>query len=295
MITHNGATYKVVVVTPAGREEYLSFFKKYIYAEMDRGLVDGWQLWQNTIKQSDIAYLASMEAENPKVNRFFISNIVPNGPEFNSADTMRSCEFFKNCHDDDTIYIRFDDDIVWYEPGAIEKMCLARIEHPDELFIYPNIINSTTVTAWHQKKGVLGLEVGKVRQQEEKPEDPHWAYLDEFNYSDSKLIDLIHDTFKKNYEAGTLGEYYLPSKTLSNYEHFSICSVAWWGKDKLDPTGHAEEPWVSWEEPERRKRPNYFVGDALMVHYAYHTQRPYLKKCGPEKLEFYKQLSESHA
>lgn len=291
MIKHKDKEYKVLIVTPAGRAKYLSFFKKYIYAEMDKGLVDGWDLWQNTVDKSDIEYLASMEAENPKVKRFYISNIVPNGPEFNSADTMRTCEFFKFAQDDDTIYLRFDDDIVWYEPGFIEKVCIARIENPDALFIYPNIINSTICTSWHQASGVLGTQAGLVRQQKDNPGDPHYAYLDEFNYSDSKLIDLIHDTFKFNYEQGTLNRYYLPSKILADYQHFSICSMAWWGKDKLDATGHAEEPWASWEEPERLGRPNYFVGDALCVHYAYHTQRPYLESCEPQKLEFYKDLA----
>lgn len=292
MINHNGQQYKIVVVTPAGRGRYLSIFKKYIYAEMEKGLVDGWQLWQNTIKADDVEYLASMEAENPKVKRFFIDNIVPTYGEY-VCDPMRTCEFFKHAHDDDTIYIRFDDDIVWYEPGTIEKIAIARIEHPEAYLIYPNVINSTIVTSWHQASGVLGKEAGEVKQQGDNP-DPNYAYLDEFNYTDSKLIDLIHDTFKKHYEEGTLSEYYLPSRMFENYQHFSICSIAWWGRDKIVP-GPAEEPQIAWELPEQAGRHVYFLGDALMVHYAYHTQRPYLETCTPEKLEFYKQISEQHA
>ena len=292
MIRHNGQEYRIEVVTPAGRRKYLDIFKRYIYAEMEAGVVDGWQLWQNTVDQADIAYLASMEAENPKVKRFFIDNIVPNAPEYSSADAGRSGEFLKNTWRDDTIYIRFDDDVVWYQPGAIEKIAIARIEHPEAFVVYPNIINSTICTSWHQWSGALGTQAGLVKQQRDNPGDPNHAYLDEFNYTDSKLVDLIHDTFRHRYEGGTLAEYYLPSRVLENYQHFSICSVAWWGKDHLDATGHAEEPWISWEEPERLKRPNYFAGDALVVHYSYHTQRHYLESCVPEKLEFYKKISE---
>lgn len=277
MIKHNNQEYKVVIVTPAGREKYLSFFKKRIYAEMDKGLVDGWQLWQNTINEKDIAYLASMEAENPKNKRYFIENIIPT---YGDCDPLRSCEFFKNCHDDDTIYIRFDDDIVWYEEGAIEKMCIARIEHPDAFLIYPNVINSTIISAWHQQSGALGKEVGECNGE----------YLHEFAYADSKLIDLIHNTFKKRYEEGTLSAYYLPSRTFDNYQHFSICSITFWGKDKFVP-GTLEEQWLSWERPEELKRPVFFLGDALVMHYSYHTQRDYLESCTPEKLEFYKDLT----
>lgn len=289
MIKHNGQEYKVVIVTPAGREKYLSFFKKYIYAEMEKGLVDGWQLWQNTTLQSDIDYLASMAAENGKVKVFTIPNLEN---KYNNCDTWRTCEFFKNTQENDTIYIRFDDDIVWYEPGAIEKMVIARIEHPDALVIYPNVINSTTVTSWHQASGALGKEAGEVKQ--EKEGDPDYAYLDAFNYTDSKLIDLMHATFRAKYEAGKVSDYYLPSRTLERYNRFSICSLAFWGKDHLD-VGPSEEAWLAWEEPERLKRPNYFLGDALMVHYAYHTQRDHLEANNPQSLEFYKNLSNNHA
>lgn len=277
MIKHLDKEFKVVIVTPAGREKYLDIFKRRIYKEMDAGLVDGWQLWQNTVKQSDIDYMASMEKENPKVKVYTIDGIED---KYNFCDTLRTCEFFKYAHDDDTIYIRFDDDVVWYEEGAIEKMAKARIEHPDAFIIYPNVINSTIVSRWHQDIGALGKEAGECQG----------IRLDEFAYTDSKFIDLIHDTFKKHYEAGTLSAYYLPSRVFEKYENFSICSIAFWGKDKLEPSSF-EESWIAWERPEELKRPVYFLGDALMVHYSYHTQRDYLESCVPEKLEFYKDLT----
>jgi hypothetical protein len=284
-----GKEWRVSVVTPAGREKYLSIFKKYIYKEIEKGLVDEWQLWQNTIKESDISYIGSMAAENPKVKVFTISNIEN---RYNFCDTTRTCEFFSNCHDDNTIYIRFDDDIVWYEPGAIERMCFVRIQHSDAYLIYPTVINSTTVTNWHQRSGALSEEAGILHHKEDKPEDPNWIYLEEFNYTDSKLIDLIHDTFKKKYEEKNLSDYYLESRYLLDHQRFSICSICWWGKDHILP-GPSEEPQLSWELPEKENKHVYFLGDALMVHYSYHTQRDYLESCSPEKLEFYKQLSEN--
>lgn len=284
----SGKQYKVVIVTPAGREKYLSFFKKYIYKEMEKGLVDGWQLWQNTIKENDIKYLQSMVAENPKVKIFTIPDLED---KYNGSDTLRTCEFFVNAHDDDTIYIRFDDDIVWYEPNAIEKIVQARIDHPDAFLIYPNVINSTTITNWHQKSGALGKEAGVLRNPEDQPNNKDYIYLDEFNYTDSQLIDLIHDTFKKKYEEGTLNDYYLESRELTDYQRFSICCICFFGKDKVAPSS-LEEAQMAWELPEQFKRPVYLAGDILMVHYAYHTQRDYLESCQPEKLEFYKQLAE---
>lgn len=285
-----GTSYKVVAVIPAGRQKYLAIFKNFLYRKIEEGLIDNIQLWQNTIKPEDIAYLASMEEENPKVKRYFIEDIVPT---YNNCDPMRSCEFFRNCHEDDTIYIRFDDDIVWLEEGALEKILNARIACPNAFVIYPNIINSTTCTSWHQEIGALGTEAGEVHKKKDKPEDPDWVYLDAFNYTDSKLIDLIHDTFKKRYEENTLPAYYLPNRSMDDYQRFSICSICWWGKDKIVP-GSLEESQMSWELPEQTQRPVFFVGDALMVHYSYHTQRDYLESCTPEKLEFYKTLKENN-
>lgn len=286
MITHNGQTYKVVIVTPAGREEYLSFFKKFIYRKMDEGLIDHWQLWQNTVKESDISNLAQMEAENPKVKRYFIGNIIPT---YNNCDPMRSCEFFNTyCQDDDTIYVRFDDDIVWVEEGALEKMLIARIEHPDAFLIYPNVINSTTVSSWHQESGAIDKSAGDLEEKANYPkDDPNHIYLNEFAYTDPGFIDLIHETFQKRYADGTLSAYYLPSKSLDNYQRFSICSICFFGKDHFK-VGTLEECWLAWEEPENTKRPVYFVGDALMVHFSYHTQIDHLRSEKPQYLEFYK-------
>lgn len=293
MITHNGQTYKVVIVTPAGREEYLSFFKKFIYKKMEDGLVDIWQLWQNTVKQSDIDYLASMEAENSKVIRCFL----PGGelvPTYNNCDPMRSFEFFnRDAQSDDSIYIRFDDDIVWVEEGAIEKMCIARIEHPEAYLIYPNVINSTTVSQWHQDIGAIGKEAGDLSVMGSlfpNPEDPNHIYLNDFAYTDPGFIDLIHDTFKSRYAEGTLSAYYLPSRLLDKYERFSICSVCFFGKDHIhvDPL---EEQSLAWEGPEKAGRPVWFCGDALVVHFSYHTQVDHLRADRPDLLEFYKNLA----
>ena len=181
--------YKVAIATPAGREKYLSFFKKFIYRKMEEGLIDNWDLWLNTINPTDIAYIESMAAENPKVRIFRIDE--PITPTWESYNAMQTHKFFKFAHDDDTIYIRLDDDIVWVEEGAIEKILEARIDHPDAFIIYPNVINSTMCTSWHQEVGALSEEFGIVRK--ERPEDLDWAYLDAFNYTDSDLINHIHN------------------------------------------------------------------------------------------------------
>lgn len=288
MIKYKDQEYKVVICTPAGRKKYLDIFKKHIYRKMDEGLVDGWQLWLNTVDVDDIAYLYSLEAENPKVKIYRQGEPIDSLGFYETFNPLKTYLFFQNTQDDDTIYIRFDDDIIWANDDAIEKICKARIDNPRAFVVTPNIINSTTCNSLHQEKGVLSEEAGKVKRYTKS--DPNYAYLDEFNYSDSRLADHIHNTFRKNYKAGTLDAYYLPSKSLDEYERFSICCVCWFGKDKIS-LGYIEEPQIAWELPEALNRPNYFVGDALLVHYAYHTQRPYFEATGNTHLKYYEQIT----
>lgn len=285
MIKYKNQEYKVVVVTPAGREKYMSVFKKYIYRKMAEGLVDNWQLWLNTVEPADIAYLESMEREHPNVKIYRLGE--PITPTWETYNALQTHKFFINTHDDDTIYIRFDDDIVWAADDAIEKICQARIDHPDAYLIYPNIINSTICTSFHQENGALDESAGRVKRYNKA--EPDSAYLDAFNYSDGRFIDHIHTTFKKRYMEGTLSAYHLPSRSFDEYQRFSICSIAWWGKDKVLP-GYIEEPQLAYQIPEALERPVWFCGDALMVHYSYHTQRPYLTATGDTHLEFYKTI-----
>jgi hypothetical protein len=261
---------------------------------MAEGLVDEWQLWLNTKNPSDIAYLESMAAENPKVKIYKIDTPIMtptydyyyDSQDYNPTKTYK---FMKFAREDDAIYIRFDDDIVWAEDCAIQRIVQARIDNPMAFTIYPNIINSTICTLWHQENGSLGEEAGKVKR--ERADDPDQAYNDEFNYSDSGLIDLIHKTFKKRYEEKSLSAYYLPSRYFTDYKHFSICSLCWWGKDKIE-CDHIEEPSMGWKLPMQFGRPVWFCGNALLVHASYHTQRDFLEKeRKPYYLDFYREIS----
>ncbi len=288
MIKYKDQEFKIVVCTPAGREKYLSIFKKFIYRKMDEGLIDGWQLWYNTTDPADTAYLLSMEAENPKVKIYRMGEPINSLGYYETFNPLKTHLFFANCQDEDTIYIRFDDDIIWCAEDAIEKICQARIDNPNAFLIYPNIVNSTICNSWHQEIGVLSEEAGKVKRYTVL--DPNYAYLDEFNYTDGRLFDHIHNTFKKHYEENTLSAYYLPSRKFGNFERFSICCIAWWGKDKIAP-GYIEEPQLAWELPIALDRPVFFCGDALLVHMSYHTQRPYAEATGNIHLKYYETIT----
>jgi hypothetical protein len=277
--------YKIIVCIPAGRRKYLEISKKFLYRKMAEGILDEIHLWQNTINPQDISYLESMAAENPKVKIYKLDEPITmmSQPSWNSLQTHKFMQF---AQDDDAIYIRLDDDIVWMEDCFIERVAQARIDHPNAFIIYPNIINSTICTSWHQEIGALSEEAGIVRR--ERADDLDWAYLDEFNYTDSGLCDHIHKTFQKRFRENSLSAYYLPSRYFDDYKHFSICSICWWGRDHIQ-CGYVEEPQMAYELPMKYGRPVWFCGNALAVHFSYHTQKAFIETTN--HLDFYREIS----
>ena len=273
MIQHQGKDYKVVVVTPAGREKMLCILRKYIERDMVNGLIDEWQLWLNTSIYQDIAYIESMQANNNKVH----IKTVPGTAEYSMYNIHK---FFQFAQDADTIYLRFDDDIVFIEEGAIKKLLEYRLMNQNPIAICANIVDNTLISNIHQNIGVLGKELGECT----------FERLDPLGWADPQFIELIHKTFIENYNNKTLHRYYFTPYLLRNYEPFSISCFAWMGRTKLQPPVD-EEMWISSQFPSICCKQNVIYGDALVVHYAYHTQREHLDS-KPEYYNFYKELSE---
>ena len=257
MIKHNNQEYKVVVVTPAGREEYLLILRKYIEREMNKGIIDGWQLWQNTDIQSDIDYMEKISLENSKIGIRKIHN--------GKYDPFKINSFFVFAQESDTIYLRLDDDIVFIEDNAIENLLKCRIDNSNAFIVCANIVNNTILNCVHQEIGALSEEAGKCSP----------IKLDSLGISDNKFAETVHLSFIVKKNNGTISEYIFKDKLLSKYEEFSVNCFAFWGRDKLIPPPD-EETAISSSIPASFSRPNIICGNALVVHFAYHTQREFL-------------------
>src|SRR5689334_12595810 len=93
---------RVICVTPAGRRRYLKVLAPQILASP---LVDEYHLWLNTTDTADVEYLHTLEASDSRV-RIVEPSFLPPG------HTASIRQFFSSCTGPDTIYVRFDDDIV---------------------------------------------------------------------------------------------------------------------------------------------------------------------------------------
>ena len=90
----------------------------------------GW----NTHNGADIEFFKQVADRFPVVNLVWQPDGVVNGNASINA-------FYKDCTEQDTIYFKLDDDIVWMESGLIEKMVKFRVDNPHYFLVSPLVIN----------------------------------------------------------------------------------------------------------------------------------------------------------
>jgi hypothetical protein len=265
--------WKVVAVTPAGRKVNMEILKKYIYRDMSKGLIDNWQIWQNTDNQVDIDYFHELEKENIKNKICYVPGIV-------GRWGYTIVNFFKFANDLDTVYIRYDDDICWIADDVTEKLAKARLDNPNPFVISANVVNNSLMAFIHQSIGALGRECGNC----------NYSLNDILPWRDSNFADLVHDTFIRRNNSNALNAYFFEDKTLLDYERFSINCFTFFAKDLSDMTDIEEEQYISHKAPKKFQRPNLIKGDALVVHYSYFDQRAHMDAT-PKYLEYYSNLA----
>ena len=154
--------YKIIAITPSGRQRYLSILKNYIYK--NKHILDRWDLWVNTNNPSDLEYINYLKQSDPD----FINLVYSDYPYNHWGHVNLSISpFWDKATDDNTIYIRFDDDVLFIADNTIENIIDFRIQNPQYLFIYPFIINNIHHSKNLQDRGLVTLEHGKIREEEE--------------------------------------------------------------------------------------------------------------------------------
>jgi len=245
---------KVVVVTPAGRKRYLEVLVPQVAAL--RPIVDEYRLWVNTENQEDIKYMEALEKE---YKGFIKLDRLKDGQQF--ENNLSIYYFFKNCCDPNTIYVRFDDDVVYIDKENFAKFVEFRFKHPEFYLVYGNILNNSVITYLHQKFGKLPLIKGM-----------HAEYLctGDNGWKSTEFAEGLHRIILKN----SPENFRFPGVwILSEYERVSINCISWKGEGFDGNVGKDEEMWLSCDRPRELKRPNCIFGDFVCVHYAFHVQR----------------------
>jgi len=250
--------YKIIVVTPAGRKCYLELLIPQIIAL--RSIVDKYVLWVNTTNIEDIQYMQTIASKYSDFIELQYLTVPHNG-------SLSIYSFFKKCIDPNTVYVRFDDDIIQIDSiESFTKFVKFRIEHPEYFLVYGNILNNAILTHIQQRFGNFTTNIGISG----------YESMDDIGWKSGTFAENIH----RQILSKDLKEFRFDNSwNLYHYERVSINCISWLGEEFLKfngDVGSDEEQWLACHKPGNDKKSNCIYGGFVCVHYAFYTQRPHL-------------------
>lgn len=252
---------RIIVVTPAGRKRYLEILIRYVKKLLP--VIDEYRLWVNTNNTEDIEFMQQLQKDNSEFVRleYLPADVSVNG-------NLSICNFFKNCQDENTIYIRFDDDIVLLDDiEHFKDFIKFRINNPQYFIVYANTINNAICSYIHQKNGNI-----------DDNELCGYDCLDKVGWNNGEFAKKIHNKIIKDLK-GDISSFRMNNWILHNYERVSINCISWLGEEfkKIDGIiGNDEEEFLSCTKPNSIKMKNIIYGNFICCHYAFYTQREIL-------------------
>lgn len=257
---------RVVVFTPWGRRLTAHCLFKHLQRDHKAGIVDEWQLWLNMDPDQEGDRLYAMQlADNDWINTYDR----PYGDVL-WPKQMNTGRFYVYTQDPDTIYVRMDDDIVWIEPNAIERLVKARIENPHPFVVFPIIWNNAVATHYLQLNGHVPKEWGVVSNH----------CMDPYGWADPYFAIRMHNLLLEKIEQNNVDKLFMHTSIQLPVGHqFSVSSFAQSGTEYRKVEGHIggeEEAWHTIVQPSQQHRPNIIVPNSLVSHFSFYPQRDHL-------------------
>jgi hypothetical protein len=178
--------------------------------------------------------------------------------------------FYKSCIEEDTIYFKLDDDIVWIKPDAIEKMVRFRIDYPEYFLVSPLVINNALSTYILECTGKIKLSTYMNARADH---DIIWE--------NGLFAAELHHWFLTTQLPGKNYKKLYCGRRPVAMNRFSINAVLWFGEVMKDINGIVpgdDEEFLSSIFPTQLGMANSFNGDAIISHFAFFPQREELDK-----------------
>jgi len=268
-----------IVVTPAGRKRYLEVLLLHMIREYNQAGFQEWHLWLNTNVQEDIRYCRQLadQYEWIKVVDVMVTN--------QAVSNYNICKFFKFACDKDSVYVRLDDDIVFVEQGFFDKIFTFRLDNPQYFLVYANIINNACISFLHQKRGLFLY-----------PNEGGFNCMHHQGWGNPFYAETLHRTFIADVHCRRINKWHntFDVHVCSGFERVSINCISWLGSTFAEFNGEVgsdEEQWLACEKPRSINTPNAIYGGAIVVHFAFFTQRHHIDTTNI--LQIYKEIAES--
>lgn len=250
--------YKIVCNTAAGRRRYMQYLIPQVICS---DIVDRYDIWVNTMDKEDIAFFEMLASKYSKINLVW-------QPDNNINGISSINAFYKKCIEDNTIYIKLDDDIVWLAPNFFETIVKFRIDNPQYFVVSPLVINNAKTTYLFQIQGKLQLA--------------RYQRAESFNkilWKSGKFAVELHEWFINKYLKSQKWEELYCQDYPMGITRFSINSIVWFGEDMKQFDGIVtgdDEEFMSCIKPTLEGKANCFCGSTLISHFAFRSQRKIL-------------------
>jgi len=155
---------KIIGLVFFGRKSRVEIMRCFL----ERNLVDngGWLdevHWvKNTDKEPDLEYLDEILASSPRYKKIELEGVGFIGYGYAWSHLERG-----------NLYIKIDDDVVWFADDTIPRMVTMKLAHPEYLLVSANMINSPLMGWVHYHMGASH------------------PYLPEFDVYDPPLLDAV--------------------------------------------------------------------------------------------------------
>lgn len=266
--------YKVVAFTPAGRKRTMSILIDNLRRFTD--IVDEYQVWMNTDDEQveDTKWLETLPDTYPWVKLVYRN---PDVQKLHPKQMNTGYFYANNTVDENTIYIRFDDDIVYIDDNFFSNLLTFRIENPDYFVVMANIWNNAVTSYIHQQLGNIPAEP--------KVEEPYC--MDPVAWENPKFAETIHQVLIQHINDGSTEKLLFSHADLNDAARFSISCFCFFGRDFAKFDGIVgqrkpgvirfdEEIWLTEVYPTKENKLNTICGTALVAHYSFMRQRPHL-------------------
>lgn len=278
---------KVVAWTPYGREETMSILVKYIERDVMADVVDEYHLYMNTDPQQerDREYAMELYEEHAWIDlKHRPEGEVPLHPK-----QLNTGRYYRHAIEPDTVYVRFDDDIVYIHENAIER--LVRRQIGSHSFVsFPLIWHNAVCSYYSQQFGIIPESYGKVNS-------PYC--MDPIGWANPSFAESIHRLLLGHIKAGTVDQlFWHHDIQLELGNQFSVSCFAAESDiyRELESPGYItheeEEHWHTVMRPWQLKRPNTIVGNALVSHLSFFPHTNHIRY-NTDILQQYRELAEA--
>lgn len=284
--------YKVKVMIFAGRKRTMEVLLPQIKSEY----IDEIIIAKNTKNPEDLQYINTLEKKFEKIKYIELPS--------NKIGNFTGWSYLYNfMMEEDTVYIKLDDDIVYLSDNFFENLLKYRFEHPEYICAFPVIVNNSYTSAI-RKNSLLNKEHGNASLSEKMT-------LHFFNgkYAVDEHNKFLADPNSKEWNLGEI-EFgkeiitrQLPS-TLSRKNGFAllprpqICAICFFGKVMKIINIAKEVEHLNDEEyltyyvfNKLKSAKNGMTSTALCSHYSFSQQKPVVDRT--DVLDRYKKLMES--